>query len=580
MNYTFEMMREIWYKYILKGLTPILYFIRSRKWEYTLNKSESVIQHVKSLFSEQVNNSIKEFEIDDLTYSNLSFQIKEIFNQLNKTNQESTPLTPRTDHSINHQKLLILSLSCIHLNNLLFNDLIDMLEELSEQINYYEEKKNHPIYYSIEKGPFEYLSKLMKSFMNFLFQNQIFKIEKEKNIKEKIEYLIGFRSKIASHCGRLRKLNLEFEKIKNIDHLMNHILDCLKCNSSFIELWDPNLGIHDIESKNVKIHELCLNIQNFNLIIQELKNKYNPPSYIRRKWLPFSIGFIISGCLSYYIYNHFDELKLNYYNLSSSIISFLYEHFFNPVHKIIKQVIQNHHKQLFNPIELKNESKILEIMLFEIGKDLYPNLDKNELLNRSSLHDASIYKDKFELESKSPFKNLIFGNLMRMILCQIQRFNVSFLEVMEKFDDIMKQNQINFDILATLPIILSFLFGLFSFKDYLNRYGSVSISHQKISNEFIEMEKILNRNYPSNNSLSFLTDEDEGFLISKILLSEKYLYSTNDPKLIKSLLKDLNEIDSNNYTILQKLRVISRIYRNPNYSILFNYNINKNSLFF
>jgi hypothetical protein len=155
---------------------------------------------------------------------------------------------------------------------------------------------------------------------------------------------------------------------------------------------------------------------------------------------------------------------------------------------------------------------------------------------------------------------------MRMLLIQFQRVNVSFLQIMEIFDDVIRQNQINFDILATLPIFIGVVASFVWVNGYSKRFGSRSNAWSQMGYKIREVEVILNKNCPRDNIVCIMSEEDEGYLICKILMLEKYLTQTDDSFTTRNmLLSDLNELDSN-FTIQQKLRTIGRMYRTRDYN--------------
>jgi len=92
-------------------------------------------------------------------------------------------------------------------------------------------------------------------------------------------------------------------------------------------------------------------------------------------------------------------------------------------------------------------------------------------------------------------------------------------------------------------------------------YGAVkdsfAIDYRKLSNPLIELERILNRNYTEQQ----LSDEERGYLLYYLLALKKRLAIIPDVQVRQDFARDVAEIESAEFSIVQKLNTVQRMYR-------------------
>jgi hypothetical protein len=482
---------------------------------------------------------------------------------------DELPTNPKIEKAISQQRTLILTITCITLNDILFINLLSLLEETSLQLDFWTDEKAHPYRHLIETGPFGFINDTFVS-----FYSKIFNIKQKKkintSIKMKIESIKDLQKTIATHLGRLRRMNANFEDITDASQLLTCVQDCLQNNSAFFELFNEGLKVSDNKKEIKIISEFCDSLVYFQQFAKSELNVTKPPNFLRRKWLQTTLTVASTGVASYFIYQNQNLIASWFYKVKDSVQMFMHEHLIEPFQNIIGNVLKSYQKSIFNPQELLEAKHSLQRMLIDIGTDLSNDIspeELQELIRKAEKNDVTIFSETFEHEIKKPVKNLFLGNLVRMLLIQIQRINVSFLEIMREFDSVMAQNQINLDILATIPVLISGIALSAWVKNILQSTGVRPNEYEQISSNMRDIEIILNRNCPKDNVSSIITDEDAGFLISKVLTAEKWLLdSSESEKVNKMFIEDLKEIDSDSFTVQQKLRVVWRMFRTPEYS--------------
>lgn len=184
-----------------------------------------------------------------------------------------------------------------------------------------------------------------------------------------------------------------------------------------------------------------------------------------------------------------------------------------------------------------------------------------------SPHDLTLVMKQYELEMKNPLKNAFIGEFVRMVLIQIQKQKTDVERLMLQMDKIMKANELNFQLFALFPVV-AFIYGAYYF---VTKERQNLVAMKRIQVLFQETHILLNSNLTHHvqTSGAFVTEEkrhqlaptDYGRLI--ISLSRMRHASTllilSDAR--EWFQRDLQEIETETYTIHQRLNTMDRMYR-------------------
>ncbi|CAF0879771.1 unnamed protein product [Adineta steineri] len=225
------------------------------------------------------------------------------------------------------------------------------------------------------------------------------------------------------------------------------------------------------------------------------------------------------------------------------------------------------------------------------------NLSVEEFLASLNEHatneDMNIVMKNYQQEMNSPIRAALFGDLIKGILIQVQKVKVDGEGLIIQIDQLMKQNQINFSILATIPAILIITFVTIATKNIVSdrvinrrKFDLTTIREQIIrilreiehilifnnempaltinNQELIVVEHSDNENGDQQNTMTYLTF---GHFLSHIY---ELKYFTKQLKSKRMLSKEFNDdIDLLTHPQLspeQKLLIIQQIYHS--YSFL------------
>jgi len=213
---------------------------------------------------------------------------------------------------------------------------------------------------------------------------------------------------------------------------------------------------------------------------------------------------------------------------------------------------------------------------------------------RARNQDMNIVMKNYQQELNTPIRSALLGDLIKGILIQVQKVKVDGEGLVIQIDQIMKQNQINFSLLATIPAILLITFLTIATKNIVanrilkqRRYGLSTLRQQIIlkireiehvlifnsetpalminNQELIVVEKHNNENGDQQTiMMTYLTFGHFLSLIYELKYFTKQLQSKR--MLSKEFNDDINLLTYTQLSVKQKLLIIQQIYHS--YSFL------------
>jgi nuclear control of ATPase protein 2 len=99
-------------------------------------------------------------------------------------------------------------------------------------------------------------------------------------------------------------------------------------------------------------------------------------------------------------------------------------------------IVKNEYKNnIFDRKELILAKDTMTNMLIDFSKDtkkIENNTQLEDILLKANNFDSSLFSKRYEEELKHPLKNIVGGEMIRMILLQVQRLKVDVLSSMER----------------------------------------------------------------------------------------------------------------------------------------------------
>ncbi|KAJ3380637.1 Nuclear control of ATPase protein 2 [Lobulomyces angularis] len=374
----------------------------------------------------------------------------------------------------------------------------------------------------------------------------------------------GSKAEIGE-CGR---------NISNSLNLMNHILErreeltefVLKKDSAFtVKEVDGELeAMTDIISLNENKNYLNLKeIQNFSHLLKKLTKKlknydktthvihytFGKPDALELYWPHITVGVLLTwfGVREFKIYrNSLKELAVELIKTTKTFVS---DWVIEPLIKIYETI---RHKE--------DRLALLERMVIDFSKSngIVSDAELNVISEKVVKGDLTPILKAYEREIKNPLINVVKGNLVQALLIQVQKLKVDGEIAMSALDKLLKSNELNFAFLAALPIfsltgyMCKKAINFFSAKRFLTK----DIISKRIKSSLREVEKILSKT-KKGKQINF---KEEGLLLSQMYLLRKYLKEVPVTDQF-SFLEDLRDLESNDLSLKQKLRVLDRIWK-------------------
>eukprot|EP00760_Papus_ankaliazontas_P025915 PhM_4_TR2921/c0_g1_i1/m.66462/K18158/NCA2; nuclear control of ATPase protein 2 len=173
-------------------------------------------------------------------------------------------------------------------------------------------------------------------------------------------------------------------------------------------------------------------------------------------------------------------------------------------------------------------------------------------------HELELITRNYEEAIKRPIRSVVFGQLTRLMLIQIQKQKVDMNSVLNMTDGILEQHELNFHIMALMPLVLIFwsAFGVL----YVQRRRVIGPCVRMIRARLRDIEIIVNR----SGVMGAMGEGDiafaEGCLLLHIHEITVVASRLGDHRLATMLLEDVTEL-SDSVDRARRLRTIDRMYR-------------------
>jgi hypothetical protein len=229
----------------------------------------------------------------------------------------------------------------------------------------------------------------------------------------------------------------------------------------------------------------------------------------------------------------------------------------NPIKDIWRTIrYRSSNLALASASALKADMESLERMVVSFAQKQYPDISTDSVTSQVRQGDVTLLLRKYEEELQSPLRNVFTGNLVTMLLIQVQKSKVDFESAMLAMDRLLKSNELNFELLAVVPLLLILYSTLGAGRLYVKKWlHSTDKFHlEGIREKFHSLQVLFNSN------MSEYRISGKCLLIVQSLLDDITHLSSNslDKRHTELLLGDLQELFSD-IPNERKLWTMSRI---------------------
>lgn len=126
------------------------------------------------------------------------------------------------------------------------------------------------------------------------------------------------------------------------------------------------------------------------------------------------------------------------------------------------------------------DEKSLERMVVEYVQDqhLVSTAELDQLTEEVRRGNLTIIMKQYERDLKTPFKSVFGGDIVRLVLIQIQKTKVDLEIAMQALDKLLRSNELNFAFLAVMPTLLIIGAGWHTLSSWLDRQKFQSTDQQ------------------------------------------------------------------------------------------------------
>eukprot|EP01126_Amoeba_proteus_P029422 TRINITY_DN2900_c0_g1_i6.p1 TRINITY_DN2900_c0_g1~~TRINITY_DN2900_c0_g1_i6.p1 ORF type:complete len:411 (+),score=61.66 TRINITY_DN2900_c0_g1_i6:764-1996(+) len=285
-------------------------------------------------------------------------------------------------------------------------------------------------------------------------------------------------------------------------------------------------------------------------------HKSHEPMWLVRNWLLILFGSIGCGLVVKYTSIHFQDIKEFVIQTTETVKAFVFSQWTNLMNAIETiRYEQNVEMMEFQASAVKASEESLGRMVMEYNKqrlNIPPEMAEN-ISVAAKFGDLSSIMPAYEKELEQPLRGAIFGDFVRLVLIQVQKQKVDIERAMLQLDKLLRSNELNFAMLALLPAMLvCYLIYL-----VLTRDRSDPSINELLRETLRQVHFLLNKS--NRDHATMLSYEEYGRLI--ISLNKLRYYATFlKGKTREWMLQDLYEIETETYTITQRITTISRMY--------------------
>lgn len=297
--------------------------------------------------------------------------------------------------------------------------------------------------------------------------------------------------------------------------------------------------------------------------IQDCLYLYQTPGHFARHWVKYSVAVIAAFFATRYVYQHIDEVNSWAINARDAAIRFYHNNVENPLKNMYSVIRYDRHQQLLDPVSLESSVHSLQNMMTDYAMENY-KLDSSQLEKirvQAQRGDLSLIMSEYERELKNPIRNVIFGDMARLMLVQLQKQKVDLERTLVAMDKLLRSNEINFELIALIPAVLVSLIAVYNILTF--RRVQDRRLYQQMRYMLLAVEKILNAN--NNRAREALSDESQGLVYMYVyrmgnLMQHKYtLLNISEERY--DFYEDLKEVDSDEMEIQQRLNTVQRMFR-------------------
>ena len=270
-----------------------------------------------------------------------------------------------------------------------------------------------------------------------------------------------------------------------------------------------------------------------------------------------------------------DDIRVTSKIFYENIMGFVERRVTLPTMNIVEDVIFNKRVSLTDKEALKDAKRSLRAMLNDFLLQHRPKMSEIERKRVVAQMDMNPISEEYELELRRPIQNIVSGRIARLVLIQLQFVKKEMMVAMQAIDELVNANQVNLQLLAVTPAVLS-LFAVQSLARWAitavkssskGRFiESTTVVQRELRGGIRECERLLclSPGYHATSGSSDITTEEMGRLMSVLYRLHNLLVLNSmhfDDVQLRKLQEDLRDIAGKGLSAAQRLAMVERVFR-------------------
>ena len=219
------------------------------------------------------------------------------------------------------------------------------------------------------------------------------------------------------------------------------------------------------------------------------------PTFFIRYWLWWPLVFTTKTYLLSFLVRNYDKLS-DWLSIGvENVQDFFLSHVREPTVAMIKEVLLRE-REYITDMEALQDTKISLIrMLDAFIKDTHPEIKPKLRKEMAEKMDMSVVSRAYESSLPQAVMNVITGDVVRIMLIQVQFIKKELLVAMSAIDELMDTNQFNFRLTALFPAVLLAYLSYSLVRSGYHRLRQKKSTHQNaelLRSHLLGIERVLN----------------------------------------------------------------------------------------
>eukprot|EP00026_Physarum_polycephalum_P004101 Phypoly_transcript_04118.p1 GENE.Phypoly_transcript_04118~~Phypoly_transcript_04118.p1 ORF type:complete len:572 (+),score=59.90 Phypoly_transcript_04118:161-1876(+) len=396
----------------------------------------------------------------------------------------SSEMSTAQNEIVLKSKIFFLANLCVDMLQFLLQYFLQFSFKNDIYLRYWEERElEYKNWYWIETTPWFWGWYLLQKYDMHTPETPL--LHPKRAMRAKLKILREMRHRISESIGRLTVQLNTFRKLQTIEETLPTISQALNQCSVVLRIFSieqTSCIIEERQSPNMEISRETVyaqiggNIDSFRNVFISVSvqlNSAKKPNWYSTHWMHIGVGTIVLYFATKSIYESRYSILQYVKDTRDAIVRFWKEHLEVPLKNIWEAVRYDKTTlSVADKVSLKQDMESLGRMVADFAKDNNASLSESDLaslMQAAKEGDLAEVMKAYEQNIKSPIRNVVFGDLIRLVLIQVQKQKVDLEKAMEALDQLLRANELNFRMSTpffshpTLPSLLCIWYHLLFF---------------------------------------------------------------------------------------------------------------------